>query len=769
MEDSSQDSRRSRSTRPGSSSSSNTRMTPASSSNGSVAHLPLRSTTSTGSRVPSSAGSSLLQDRLRERKVESARLMRRGSIDTSVLGERGGQSSPITATMARDERRPISGNVATGKGMGVKQIEEQVSTLHKQNFDLKLELFHRRQRQETLEAQLDAAEKKIEEQVELQEVNEQLLAELEKRDHAVEEAVGIIVTLEDKVDRLMKEREGVKAIEADFESTYFRPGQDDDIPSSPPQLDDLKPTRSSNSVVRMPSFLSEQSEGAEALRSLYLPANHGHSDVTLPTLVGDGMDSPRLSTLSESSFVSIYGEKPLLLEVSDQEEESESPPPERKHRASVAVEKWIDERPVPAVTPARPSARSMGMKSQYRSINDVLQSPLQKLERLKHTLATQNHSLISAGSQLPGPTQTAKVQRKSKETLRRAVRDQTSFERHQTLPPTPDTFSSDTLKHLENSRDEVPRGQRGSENQTFLNNTAVFQSFHPSRSDVSVRPRSAGETVTSRRDGHGWDTETQDDFSDIASIASSASKYNPPSYRHPQRVMTPDLFTFGGTEEWGRDVMLSGPSYFPSLPSDRHRSVQRSIRTEYPRSDDTITPRRSRMKNEQNNSSQHGTPVEMSKPYPPDRRSSLTATTKLKGQPNPPSQSPTTNSPLKDKDSRISRLSGRIFGRSESSPSSPATKTDTTKAPSYVDDGMDVGASATPPPIKRTRPSHRPVSAGVGSGNRSQSFRYDVPADEDPTRNNASTAEVDGGDAKAAPVGGKKWFGIGRAGSIRRN
>lgn len=40
-----------------------------------------------------------------------------------MLAERGGvQSSPVTATMAKDERRP--GSVAAGKGMGVKQIEE---------------------------------------------------------------------------------------------------------------------------------------------------------------------------------------------------------------------------------------------------------------------------------------------------------------------------------------------------------------------------------------------------------------------------------------------------------------------------------------------------------------------------------------------------------------------------------------------------------------------------------------------------------------------
>ena len=97
----------------------------------------------------------------------------------------------------------------------------------KQNFNLKLELHHRRERQEALEKRLEAAEKRIEEQAELQEVNEQLLAELEKRDQAVEEAVGIIVSLEEKVEKLMKEREIVKAFDANQESSYYGTSHDE--------------------------------------------------------------------------------------------------------------------------------------------------------------------------------------------------------------------------------------------------------------------------------------------------------------------------------------------------------------------------------------------------------------------------------------------------------------------------------------------------------------------------------------------------------------
>lgn len=52
--------------------------------------------------------------------MESARQGRRRS-DASA--ERGVQSSPVKANMMREERRPSSSGVS-GKGMGVKQIEE---------------------------------------------------------------------------------------------------------------------------------------------------------------------------------------------------------------------------------------------------------------------------------------------------------------------------------------------------------------------------------------------------------------------------------------------------------------------------------------------------------------------------------------------------------------------------------------------------------------------------------------------------------------------
>ncbi|TVY16582.1 hypothetical protein LARI1_G005142, partial [Lachnellula arida] len=751
MEDNSQRSR------PESSNSTNTRMTPTSSSNSSSAHLPARNASNiTGTRAPSSGGASLLQERLRERKVESARQSRRRSFDLSSNDEKGVQSSPVKASGGRgEERRPSASSITVGKGvgMGVKQIEEQVSTLHKQNFDLKLELFHRRQRQETLEHKLQEAEKQIDEQAELQEVNEELLSELEKRDQAVEEAVNIIVTLEEKVERLMKEREGVRSFEADYESTYFRPSHDDELPSSPPRFDDTQ-LRPQKSVPRMPSFLSEPSQGVEALRSLYLP----YSESTLPKLSADSregspeqMNSPRLSILSESSFLSVYGEKKFQLDVQDaQEEEAELP---RRHRRScTSVENWIDGRPVPDVTPAKPSIRNPALqKRDYLSINDVLESPLQRLEKLKHTLEKANGSLVS--TQAPS----SKEKRKSRDMPRLLSTDTHSFDRQQALPPTPDTISTDTLRHFNSSSNAMLERRKASG--TFFNNTSTFPAARQYQSDMSLRPRSAGETITSRREGHGWDTETQEEFTETGSISSTNSTYNgTSSYQYPTRARTPpDLFSFGGGgDSWGRDVRFNNSSRLPAHnPAHRFEEIRRSSRVDHPQSDDTVTAYQRRFTGEEHPESQH--PLNSPpKPYPPDRRSSLAAPTKVR-QTAPSNNSPTATaaassplpSPEKDNGNKKSRFSTRFFIRPEKSPM--------VRSQSYVGDEE---ARATPPPIKRNRTQTlqtqipRPSSAG-GPGVSGY--------------NGATDEVVDGDVGKSSGGGGKKWFGMGRTNSLRRN
>lgn len=76
-------------------------------------------------RAGSGKGASLLQERLRERKVESARAASMSSGGGSSVDVRGIQSSPIKGSNSREDKRPGSSGVGqSSKGMGVKQMED---------------------------------------------------------------------------------------------------------------------------------------------------------------------------------------------------------------------------------------------------------------------------------------------------------------------------------------------------------------------------------------------------------------------------------------------------------------------------------------------------------------------------------------------------------------------------------------------------------------------------------------------------------------------
>ncbi|KAG7143109.1 hypothetical protein HYQ45_000576 [Verticillium longisporum] len=303
---------------------------------------------------------------------------------------RTAQSSPVKAGSA-DGRRPGSSGSSEPskkKGMGVKEMEATVSTLHKQNFDLKLELYHRRERQTTLE---EKVEQLASEKEQLEEVNDRLLEELEKRDKAVQEAVQMIVLLEARVEKLVEEREMVRQVEtagylADMDASL-------DAPTPKARAADLARLEEDvRKLNRMPSFVSEKTETTANLRNVYLGTR---GNLTLPKLTEGladtdpgraGMVSPSLSVLSESSFASIYGEKE-----SDDRYLQNDIEGVRPHAGSRAYSNPSDLASMPrsrTVTPSRgPRSGSFSRSGsgQYQSITDVIEqsSPLQRLERLE--------------------------------------------------------------------------------------------------------------------------------------------------------------------------------------------------------------------------------------------------------------------------------------------------------------------------------------------------------------------------------------------------
>lgn len=234
---------------------------------------------------------------------------------------------------------------------------QYVSKINKQNFDLKLELFHRRQRTDALEGKLDALKAKLDaldaDNRELQETTEQLLRALQTRDEAIKEAVGLIDDRDVKLEEMNRLVADLQAstttpeLESQLLSKSSEPSEqplaqvDGALPSTPLTTrmpDHQKDSQGAGSprdkstpgvdkaLWRTPSFLTENKKSTQALRSLYAsdgcstpgnlsvfslprPGSLFSADEQKPEADPDGfmLNSPRLSMLSESSFRSVYG------------------------------------------------------------------------------------------------------------------------------------------------------------------------------------------------------------------------------------------------------------------------------------------------------------------------------------------------------------------------------------------------------------------------------------------------------------------------------
>ncbi|KAK1994421.1 hypothetical protein LX36DRAFT_584423 [Colletotrichum falcatum] len=401
-----------------------------------------------------------------------------------------------------DGRRPRSsggnGEPAKKTGMGAKEMEATVSTLHKQNFDLKLELFHRRERQSALEARIDALEA---DKAQMDDVNDTLLDELEKRDKAVQEAVQMIVNLESQVAMLLKEREMVRQVDAAgmraLEALEYRL----DGGSTPkPRGGAAHPARleaDARALNRMPSFLSDRTENTENLRRVYLSSRG--SLLSLSRLAAEGEDadarrvndmtSPSLSVLSESSFTSVYGEKEDLdraivtggsggggvVVVDDEPGPSHGQAP-RSRKPSCGSDQSRDRRP-PTTLSMRSSrigrSNSIGRApgpGQFQSIRDIIEhtSPLQQLAKLDHGYLS-SRAPAQDQSPLAGREQSHRHAKDARREAPRRVATDTPVQRpgEQVFPPTPDTISTSTLRRFKTSNDTLSNHRGVSDQRSY--------------------------------------------------------------------------------------------------------------------------------------------------------------------------------------------------------------------------------------------------------------------------------------------------------------
>ena len=334
--------------------------------------------------------SELLQDILREKKQEARRISHHMAKDgDSTIGQdaREVQSSPAMPSEARIDkmRAPRAASsisnrtVSMPKDMGLREMEEvcasqdivvvgfidtlqSITKLKKKNFDLKLELFHRRQRADTLEEQLKEKDSAIEsleeravsfenERAEAMRLQDELLQELERRDEAVTEAVTMILKLEAEVRRLTGRGGGRESTDGDararaestLSSSSAAPGPSTASLSQQSQQEAAGAVKNATKEqTQQSSVLRRDLSSSRALRSLYDSDDHGGSqsynrilgpmsvtsgdeDVDGQTVDRDIIRSPSLSVLSESSFLSVYGRSELSDAYGDTTLRSKSP------------------------------------------------------------------------------------------------------------------------------------------------------------------------------------------------------------------------------------------------------------------------------------------------------------------------------------------------------------------------------------------------------------------------------------------------------------
>ncbi|KAF9767171.1 hypothetical protein IL306_000299 [Fusarium sp. DS 682] len=537
------------------------------------------------------------------------------STDVNSSGEFSRSLGSPIKNLESDGHRPLSAagsESSKKKGLGVKDMEQVISSLHKKNFDLKLELYHRRERQTALEEKVETLEI---EKSRAEEMNDHLSAEVEKRDKAIEEAVAMIVTLEGRLEQYAKERSIIEQIEAEgqYAAPTFDPCYEDPSRPATQSPDMMKQMGGGKVINRMPSFLSDHSETTENLRNVYLgtrgsvlslaqvPEGSGEADNGRSTALG----SPSLSVLSESSFVSVYGSKehdnsgmqdvdePLALDGAD----------------SLPAKASTINRPKTAfvkthVSPNR-SARSNSLSThqpQFDSINDVIEysSPARKTDRKHAPKKVEERSQIrdkDDSDVFTGRSAALANHRRTKEekreSLRRVITDAPGGVRlhDQHLPPTPDTISTSTLRRFQNSNDTLskhPTMQRShgalsetSENEGSMGMHSGVQLQEPMRAvkasahiiDLNnrayvenrgrsiQRPRSADETTISNRRGNDWDTDSDD--SDVDSLDSSLDIWMRESAKPNKNGgrASPDLFSFPSSATkggWSMEAMY-GP------------------------------------------------------------------------------------------------------------------------------------------------------------------------------------------------------------------
>ncbi|RYP00260.1 hypothetical protein DL764_006559 [Monosporascus ibericus] len=411
------------------------------------------------------------------------------SASTGDIRDRDMQSSPVKRSSTATGRRPRShaeDEGADNSSMGLLEMEKTICTLHKQNFDLKLELYHRRQRQNALEEKVERLEA---ENAEVRAFRDKLAAAAEEKarhDNAIKEAVALIVRLESTVKELCREKGVARQVEDDGSYRHshddeYDPHDDSGVALTPKVKGHelFQYTDGVRSLERVPSFLSEQSEQTENLRSVVLGVRSSlaHtrkvSESSVDASHTIAAASPSVSILSESSFASIYGSR------NRRNKDSTGTPGLDVTQFSVnstplkgkSKQGWANQKNVAANQAARDvSQGGVNLRTHAQSGNRVLDvtSPLQKLERLGKQFPAAldvprpSTSCSTRGMPTTPPAWSTRPshvnpRQDKRDTLHRVITNgptNKELANLHALPPTPDTATSSTLRRHKSSSQE---------------------------------------------------------------------------------------------------------------------------------------------------------------------------------------------------------------------------------------------------------------------------------------------------------------------------
>jgi len=307
------------------------------------------------SPLPANASSQILSDRLFAHRSELKRARRQTDFGLSTTSASLNDEDPNPMQIkleTPDTRRisdiayaetisSVSGKMgranltpATTRAPGIRELDERLQKLEKQNFDLKMEVFHRREREEKLHQQLKTLNGQVKmmdklqiEHSSLMDINGKLTVELDKSNEAVDQAVQMICDLETRLET------HVANLCSCSDSGYggssgplavLIPPTPQARQSTAISSDEVE-SRSKGTRIpkdRIPSFMSDTGSATLALREAYsgngstATLRRAQSFVSMFSQLtakdaerNIDMGSPRLSVLSESSFQSIYNNK----------------------------------------------------------------------------------------------------------------------------------------------------------------------------------------------------------------------------------------------------------------------------------------------------------------------------------------------------------------------------------------------------------------------------------------------------------------------------